>query len=197
MRLAACVAVPDEIRGEEVKAYVVLQPGIDRAEITPQVLADFCSERLAYFKVPRYWAFAAALSPFSNSGRPSSVDGSFYSYEFDTYDDTSNPEVAEYRAAMTKYAPVAGKSEFYQWGFADVMTVYNIAKKIGGANLTQKSYLNALTNIEGMNVFMGGPLSKKSAAKASPQIIQPQIRIVQYKGGKVSPVSQGFFNPLG
>jgi branched-chain amino acid transport system substrate-binding protein len=133
---------------------------------------------------------------FFNKVDPAAVDGSYYSYEFDTYDDTKNPEVKEYRDAMSKYAPVEGKSEFYQWGFADIMTIYNIAKKIGAAKFDQASYLNYMKNIEGMNVFMGGPLSKKSAPKNAPQIIQPQIRIVQYKGGKVIPVSNGFFNPL-
>jgi branched-chain amino acid transport system substrate-binding protein len=126
----------------------------------------------------------------------SAVEGSYYSYEFETYDDTSNPDVKEYLDAMKKYSKVEGKSEFYQWGFADVMTVYNIAKTIGGAKLTQASYLNYMKSVEGVNVFMGGPLSKKSAPAAAPQIVQPTIRIVQYKGGKVSPVSQGFFNPL-
>ena len=43
---------------------------------------------------------------------------------------------------------------------------------------------------------MGGELSKKLGPEAAPQIIQPTIRIVQYKGGKVVPVSDGFFNPL-
>jgi branched-chain amino acid transport system substrate-binding protein len=126
----------------------------------------------------------------------SAVDGSYYSYEFETYDDTSNADVKEYLDAMKKYSKVEGKSEFYQWGFADVMTVYDIAKKIGGAKLTQKSYLDYFKNIEGEKVFMGGELSKKSAPPAAPQIIQPTIRIVQYKGGKVVPVSDGFFNPL-
>lgn len=124
------------------------------------------------------------------------IEGSYYSYEFETYDDTSNPDVKEYRDAMKKYSKVDGKSEFYQWGFADVMTAYNIGKKIGGAKLDQKSYLDYFKNIEGENVFMGGALSKKSAPPAAPQIIQPTIRIVQYKGGKVIPVSDGFFNPL-
>jgi branched-chain amino acid transport system substrate-binding protein len=124
------------------------------------------------------------------------VEGSYYSYEFETYDDTSNPEVKEYRDAMKAHSDVEGKSEFYQWGFADVMTVYNIGKKIGGAKLNQKSYLDYFKNIEGDKVFMGGTLSKKSAPPAAPQIVQPTIRIVQYKGGKVVPVSDGFFNPL-
>ena len=124
------------------------------------------------------------------------VEGSYYSYEFETYDDTSNAEVKEYRDAMKNHSDVDGKSEFYQWGFADVMTVYNIGKKIGGDKLNAKSYLDYFKNIEGEKVFMGGELSKKSAPEAAPQIIQPTIRIVQYKGGKVVPVSDGFFNPL-
>ena len=53
VRMAACVPVKDEIRGEEVKAYVVLHADI--RSVTPQELADFCAQRLAYFKVPRYW----------------------------------------------------------------------------------------------------------------------------------------------
>ncbi|MHA1536097.1 MAG: AMP-binding protein [Alphaproteobacteria bacterium] len=54
VRLAACIPVPDELRGEEVKAFVVLQPG---ARVSPAGLAKHCLDRLAYFKVPRYWTF--------------------------------------------------------------------------------------------------------------------------------------------
>jgi crotonobetaine/carnitine-CoA ligase len=60
--------VPDETRGEEVKAYVVLEPGTDPDEAPPQALADFCTERLAYFKVPRYWEMRDAL-PLTPSER--------------------------------------------------------------------------------------------------------------------------------
>jgi crotonobetaine/carnitine-CoA ligase len=50
---AACVAVPDELRGEEVKAYVVpWQPAA-----APEELHAWVSDRLAYFKVPRYWEY--------------------------------------------------------------------------------------------------------------------------------------------
>jgi crotonobetaine/carnitine-CoA ligase len=54
VRLAACVAAPDEVRGEEVMAYVVLLPG---REAGPEELTAHCRDRLAYFKVPRYWTF--------------------------------------------------------------------------------------------------------------------------------------------
>ena len=61
VRLAACVAVPDDVRGEEVKAYIVVQPGFSRDDVSPEDLSAFCADKIAYFKVPRYWAFAEDL----------------------------------------------------------------------------------------------------------------------------------------
>lgn len=58
---AACVPVPDALRGEEVKVYLVLRPGADADVTTPTVLAEWCGSRLAYFKVPRYWTFVDDL----------------------------------------------------------------------------------------------------------------------------------------
>lgn len=62
VRLAAVVGVPDEIRGEEVKAYVVA-PGASEDELTA-----WCAERLAAFKVPRLWEFRDDL-PLTASHR--------------------------------------------------------------------------------------------------------------------------------
>ena len=64
VKLAAVVAVPDELRGEEVKAYVVC----DGERPSPKELSAFCAEKLAYFKVPRFWAFASEL-PLTPSER--------------------------------------------------------------------------------------------------------------------------------
>ena len=50
----AVIPVPDPIREEEVKAYVILKPGETPATAPPEELLAWCSERLAYFKVPRY-----------------------------------------------------------------------------------------------------------------------------------------------
>ena len=54
VRMAAVVAEPDELRGEEVKAYLVLTDSRD-AEAAAAVLGDFCGDRIARFKVPRFW----------------------------------------------------------------------------------------------------------------------------------------------
>jgi crotonobetaine/carnitine-CoA ligase len=63
VRLVAVTAVPDEIRGEEVKAYYVAESDPGAAE-----LVEFCRARLAAFKVPRYWQAADDL-PRTDSQR--------------------------------------------------------------------------------------------------------------------------------
>lgn len=61
-----CVAgVPDEYRGETVKAYVVLKP---RATATADELIAHCRERLAAFKVPRLVELRKSL-PTNNVGK--------------------------------------------------------------------------------------------------------------------------------
>ena len=58
---AAAVPVPDETRGEEVKAYVVLQPGLAPGDVPPERILAHCSAGLASFKVPRYLEYRPSL----------------------------------------------------------------------------------------------------------------------------------------
>jgi len=58
---AAAVPVPDTTRGEEVKVFVVLQPGLTREDVTPQRIVAHCEANLARFKVPRYVAYLENL----------------------------------------------------------------------------------------------------------------------------------------
>jgi fatty-acyl-CoA synthase len=46
------VGVPDERYGEELMAWVRLQDGA--ATLTAEAVREFCSGRLAHYKVPRY-----------------------------------------------------------------------------------------------------------------------------------------------
>ena len=55
---AAAIGVPAELGEEEVLLVVVKKPGSD---LTEQRVADWCRERLAPFKVPRYVLFVDAL----------------------------------------------------------------------------------------------------------------------------------------
>lgn len=54
----AVVGVPDEYRGETVKAFVVTKTG---KEVTEEALESFCRERLAAYKIPRIYEFRNEL----------------------------------------------------------------------------------------------------------------------------------------
>jgi len=55
---AVSVGIPDEYRGETVKAYVVLKPG---ETVEEQEIISFCKEKLATFKVPKMVEFRESL----------------------------------------------------------------------------------------------------------------------------------------
>jgi long-chain acyl-CoA synthetase len=65
VREAAVVGVPDEYRGETVKAFVSLKPG---AEADGDELIAFCKERMAAYKYPRSIEFVNEL-PKTASGK--------------------------------------------------------------------------------------------------------------------------------
>ena len=61
---AAVMALPDEVREEEVLACVVLKPGaapLGKSEETARVLFDFCHQHLAYYKAPGWLWFADTI----------------------------------------------------------------------------------------------------------------------------------------
>jgi len=64
--LEACaVGVPDEYRGETIKAFVVVKPG---ESLTDAEIIEYCRERLAAYKAPKRIAFLDAL-PKSAAGK--------------------------------------------------------------------------------------------------------------------------------
>jgi len=52
------IGVPDKMRGEVVKAFVVLRP---RHSATPSELKTFCRDRLVHYKVPAKYQFVSEL----------------------------------------------------------------------------------------------------------------------------------------
>lgn len=54
---SAIVPVPDERRGEEVKAYIRLREGSTQAACDPETITAHCRKHLAAFKVPRYYTY--------------------------------------------------------------------------------------------------------------------------------------------
>jgi long-chain acyl-CoA synthetase len=55
---AVSVGIPDEYRGETVKAFVVMNPG---ETVTEKEIIDFCRDKLAAYKVPKIVEFRESL----------------------------------------------------------------------------------------------------------------------------------------
>lgn len=63
--LVAVIGVPDEEYGEEIKACVVRNPGV---EVSERELMDFCKQSMAAYKYPRIVEFLAEL-PMTSTGK--------------------------------------------------------------------------------------------------------------------------------
>jgi acyl-CoA synthetase (AMP-forming)/AMP-acid ligase II len=61
VRQAAVIAVPDELREEEVMACIVPHTPTERGEALARELMEWCRARLAYFKAPAWYLFANEL----------------------------------------------------------------------------------------------------------------------------------------
>jgi 2-aminobenzoate-CoA ligase len=67
--LECCVVgVPDEAKGQIIKAYVVLREGVPADEATQRALIAFARDRIAPYKCPRAVEFIAAL-PRTSTGK--------------------------------------------------------------------------------------------------------------------------------
>ncbi|MDX1567593.1 MAG: AMP-binding protein, partial [Longimicrobiales bacterium] len=64
--LAAVIGVPDEESGEEIKAFIVLEDGVDG--ISRDEIIEWCKERMAAYKYPRYVEFRDSL-PMNATGK--------------------------------------------------------------------------------------------------------------------------------
>ena len=57
--------MPDERYGEEICAWIVLQPG---KQATEDEISAFCQDQIAHYKVPRYVRFKTEL-PMTVTGK--------------------------------------------------------------------------------------------------------------------------------
>ncbi len=56
----AVIPVPDQLRGEEVKAYVQLKAGETQGSLPPEEIIAFCRGQLSPYKIPRYIEYRTA-----------------------------------------------------------------------------------------------------------------------------------------
>jgi crotonobetaine/carnitine-CoA ligase len=85
IKLVACIPVVDSMRGEEIKALIVLRDVSAKLDIEKAI--KFCSENLAYFKVPRYWEICTDL-PMTESDKiaKGQLASEKIAWKFDVFD---------------------------------------------------------------------------------------------------------------
>ena len=67
---AQVIGVPSEKYGEEIMAWIKPNEGVT---ITEEELRDFCKERIAHYKIPKYWKFVSEF-PMTISGKIRKVE---------------------------------------------------------------------------------------------------------------------------
>jgi len=65
IRNAQVIGVPDDKYGEEVMAWIKLADG---ASVTEEEIKSFCKNKIAYYKIPRYFKFTDAF-PMTVTGK--------------------------------------------------------------------------------------------------------------------------------
>lgn len=95
---AAVVGVPDDLRGEEVKAFILPVAGGSSATIPAEELAAWCAQRLAGYKVPRYIEYRVTDFPRTPSQRVQKtlLTASDYESQSPVWD-RENPDAASSR----------------------------------------------------------------------------------------------------
>ena len=67
---AQVIGVPSEKYGEEIMAWIKPNEGVT---LTEEELRDFCKERIAHYKIPKYWKFVSEF-PMTSSGKIRKVE---------------------------------------------------------------------------------------------------------------------------
>jgi 2-aminobenzoate-CoA ligase len=58
---AGVIGVPDPVRGQNTRAYVVLQPNTSPSKALEAELVEFCRDKIAVYKLPREIEWASQL----------------------------------------------------------------------------------------------------------------------------------------
>ncbi|CAM5671388.1 2-succinylbenzoate--CoA ligase [Streptomyces tanashiensis] len=132
---AAVVAEPDEVLGEELKAFVQLAAGGTGDRATAEAIIARVAERLARFKVPRYVEFVADFprTPSERVSKPAlrARAAEAPGTTFDLRDQTSSTSAASSDAALSDTA-------------AEHVLV-DVIREVAVITLRRPSKLNALT----------------------------------------------------
>jgi hypothetical protein len=117
------------------------------------------------------------------------LDGAYASMEVKSWGDTADPDVAAYLKAMEGSGWEA-KDPNPATAYMYVMAIYTAAQKIGFDKFNSTALRDWFNTANDVAL----PLSRSvlnPPPPGYPQVKQPYVQIVQWKGGKLSPVTEG------
>jgi branched-chain amino acid transport system substrate-binding protein len=139
---------------------------------------------------------ALDIDNFLNTVKPqSAINGMIFTAEFDSFDDVSNVQVKDYRAASEKYEHTNGRGALEQWSFATLMTAYDVAKTMGFSKFNGTS-MTKWFHTKIVPIYMGYQYNLKVAPKADPSVGDPYVHFIQYKNGKLVNLPQPWVDSI-
>jgi ABC-type branched-subunit amino acid transport system substrate-binding protein len=117
------------------------------------------------------------------------MNGAIVLSQFHSWGDTKNADVAAYLNAMKGF-DVDPRDGNVQWGYSDVMFVYEVAKKIGFDKFNAQTLAAYMRTQRGLHI----PLSRSlfnPGPKGFAQEKQPYVQISQVKGEQIVPLPVG------
>jgi branched-chain amino acid transport system substrate-binding protein len=132
---------------------------------------------------------------FNKIDDKAALEGTIYSSEFSSFDDTSDPEAKVYLHAMQTYGKVQGRGSWYEGGFSPVITDYLVAKNVGFDKF-DSSTLKDYMSTQKVPVFLGYIYDHSSAPADTPALGAPYVRFLQYTQGKLVNKTSGFINGI-
>lgn len=119
------------------------------------------------------------------------MNGTYGAQQFDSWSNTANPDVAAYLKA-TRNSAVDPRDSNVEFGYANVMLFYEVAKKIGFANFNSASLARFMEQTQ--NSGFPIPLSRSLVIPGPTGYVherQPYGQIVHLQNGKLNIVKQG------
>jgi branched-chain amino acid transport system substrate-binding protein len=117
--------------------------------------------------------------PQSFSAAPTEFPGSYVGAFIPPLQDTTNPDVSQFTAAMAKYQPGKPVSVFAAWGWMEAQVAVAGLKKVKGA-VSRDNYETALNSLANLHTI-GGTISYSSTSHPGVQ----HMFIVRAQGGKL------------
>lgn len=154
---------------------------------TPELFKDF---EQSGFSASRMSAASSSFG-YKETLRPAgaAMDGAYSTFEYESWGNTTDPQVAAYLRAM-RGSGVDPRNSNVEGGYQAVMALYAIAKRIGFGRLDSASLTSFLRSRTGVSLPLSRTLVNPGPSGHS-QVKQPYVQIVRWEHGKLITVDRG------